>query len=45
MALKAFVPSICRILMTLTDNDDILKEENLGNELLFNLLLLSEVRF
>lgn len=42
-ALKVFVPGVCRLLIALTDNEEIQNEENLDDELLFNLLLLSEV--
>lgn len=42
-ALKVFVPGVCRLLMALTDNDEIQNEEHLDDELLFNLLLLSEL--
>ncbi|XP_047484565.1 proteasome activator complex subunit 4-like isoform X1 [Penaeus chinensis] len=42
-ALKVFVPSVCRLLITLTSNEEVQKEENLDDELLFNLLLLSEL--
>lgn len=38
-----FVPGVCRLLLTLTDNDEVQNEEHLDDELLFNLLLLSEV--
>lgn len=42
-ALKVFVPGVCRLLLTLTDNEEVQNEEHLDDELLFNLLLLSEV--
>lgn len=42
-ALKVFVPGVCRLLIALTDNEEIQNEEHLDDELLFNLLLLSEV--
>ncbi|KAK8724601.1 hypothetical protein OTU49_011168 [Cherax quadricarinatus] len=42
-ALKAFVPGVCRLLLALTDNDEVQNEEHLDDELLFNLLLLSEL--
>ncbi|XP_045600493.2 proteasome activator complex subunit 4 isoform X1 [Procambarus clarkii] len=42
-ALKAFVPGVCRLLLALTDNEEVQKEEHLDDELLFNLLLLSEL--
>ncbi|XP_042231597.1 proteasome activator complex subunit 4-like isoform X2 [Homarus americanus] len=42
-ALKAFVPGVCRLLLALTENEEIQNEEHLDDELLFNLLLLSEL--
>ncbi|KAK4321981.1 hypothetical protein Pmani_007247 [Petrolisthes manimaculis] len=42
-ALKVFVPGVCRLLIALTDNEEIQNEEHLDDELLFNLLLLSEL--
>ncbi|XP_050688195.1 proteasome activator complex subunit 4-like isoform X2 [Eriocheir sinensis] len=42
-ALKVFVPGVCRLLLTLTDNEEVQNEEHLDDELLFNLLLLSEL--
>ncbi|KAK7086905.1 Proteasome activator complex subunit 4 [Halocaridina rubra] len=42
-ALKVFVPGVCSLLLTLTDKEEIQKEENLDDEILFNLLLLSEL--
>lgn len=37
------VPHLCNTVLALVDSDDILEEEILDNELLYNLLLLSEV--
>jgi hypothetical protein len=37
------VPHLCDAVLTLVDSDDILGEEILDNELLYKLLLLSEV--
>ncbi|XP_068219564.1 proteasome activator complex subunit 4-like isoform X1 [Palaemon carinicauda] len=42
-ALKIFVPGVCRLLLALTDNEEVQNEENLDDEILFNLLLLSEL--
>jgi hypothetical protein len=42
--LRVLVPHLCDTVLTLVDSDDILGEEILDNELLYNLLLLSEVR-
>ncbi|XP_076047764.1 proteasome activator complex subunit 4-like isoform X2 [Oratosquilla oratoria] len=42
-ALKALVPGVCRLILTLTESDDVLEEEHLDEELIFNLLLLSEI--
>ncbi|XP_023231412.1 proteasome activator complex subunit 4-like [Centruroides sculpturatus] len=42
-ALKAFVPHFSKLIMALTATEDVTKEETLDNELLFSLLLLSEV--
>lgn len=42
-ALNAFLPSICRLIMALTENPEVAEDENIDNELLFNMLLLSEV--
>ncbi|KAF5308174.1 hypothetical protein FQR65_LT06354 [Abscondita terminalis] len=42
--LKMFLPDLCgTIERLLGDNDDIIKEEQLNDELLYNLLLLSEI--
>jgi len=41
--LKLLLPHFCQIILSFSDHDDIKQEENLDNELLFNLLLLSEV--
>jgi proteasome activator subunit 4 len=41
--LRVLVPHLCNTVLTLVDSDDILEEEILDNELLYNLLLLSEV--
>jgi proteasome activator subunit 4 len=40
--LRVLVPHLCDTVLTLVDSDDILGEEILDNELLYNLLLLSE---
>jgi len=37
------VPHLCDMVLSLVESDDVLKEEILDNELLYNLLLLSEV--
>ncbi|CAL4101951.1 unnamed protein product, partial [Meganyctiphanes norvegica] len=42
-ALKAFVPSVCRLLLTLMENKDLQDAQHLDDEVLFNLLLLSEL--
>ncbi|XP_012505294.1 PREDICTED: proteasome activator complex subunit 4 [Propithecus coquereli] len=42
-SLKLFVPHCCSIITQLTMNDDVLNEEELDKELLWNLQLLSEV--
>lgn len=42
-ALKVFVPGVCRLLLALTANEEVQNEEHLDDELLFNLLLLSEL--
>ncbi|KAF5303620.1 hypothetical protein FQA39_LY09867 [Lamprigera yunnana] len=42
--LKLFVPDLCSTIERLLgDNDDIVKEEQINDELLYNLLLLSEI--
>lgn len=38
-----FVPHLCHTIITLTEADDVLKEEIVDNELLYNMLLLTEV--
>lgn len=38
------LPHLCDAVLTVVDSDDILNEEILDNDLLYNLLLLSEVR-
>ncbi|KAG1668701.1 Proteasome activator complex subunit 4 [Nymphon striatum] len=43
IALKTFLPHICEMIMTLTSNEEVMKEEFLDDELMFNLLLFSEV--
>ncbi|XP_054706567.1 LOW QUALITY PROTEIN: proteasome activator complex subunit 4-like [Uloborus diversus] len=43
LCLKAFVPHFTKLILTLTENDDVLNEEVLDDELLFSLLVLSEV--
>lgn len=43
LALQTFIPHFCRLAMALTSSDDVIKEEKLDAELLFCLLLLSEV--
>ncbi|XP_006004010.1 proteasome activator complex subunit 4 isoform X2 [Latimeria chalumnae] len=42
-SLKLFVPHCCKVITQLTVNDDILHEEELDKELLWNLQLLSEI--
>uniref|UniRef100_A0A4W3GX57 Proteasome activator subunit 4b n=1 Tax=Callorhinchus milii TaxID=7868 RepID=A0A4W3GX57_CALMI len=42
-ALKRFVPHCCSVITQLTINDDVLHEEELDKELLWNLQLLSEI--
>ncbi|XP_062911944.1 proteasome activator complex subunit 4-like isoform X1 [Mobula hypostoma] len=42
-ALKRFVPHCCNVIAQLTINDDVLQEQELDKELLWNLQLLSEV--
>lgn len=42
LACAKFLPHFCRLAMTLTESEDIIKEETLDDELLFCLLLLSE---
>jgi len=41
--LKLLVPHVCNIILTYTEHEDIRQEETLDNELLYNLLLLSEL--
>ncbi|GLH02190.1 Proteasome activator complex subunit 4 [Gryllus bimaculatus] len=41
--LRMFVPCLSDNILTLTDSEDILKEETLDNELLYNLVVLSEI--
>ncbi|XP_054263116.1 proteasome activator complex subunit 4-like [Macrosteles quadrilineatus] len=41
--LKLLLPHFCQIILAYGDHEDIKQEENLDNELLYNLLLLSEV--
>ncbi|XP_046402715.1 proteasome activator complex subunit 4A-like [Ischnura elegans] len=41
--LKVLLPYLCRTIMSLTESDDVYREEILDNELLFNMLLLTEV--
>lgn len=41
--LKMFVPHLCHTIITLIESDDVLKEEIVDNELLYNMLLLAEV--
>ncbi|KAJ9582853.1 hypothetical protein L9F63_022812, partial [Diploptera punctata] len=41
--LRMFLPHLCEEILSLVENDDVLKEEILDNELLYNLLLLSEL--
>lgn len=41
--LKVLVPHLCSTILTLTESEDVQKEEILGDELLYNLLILSEV--
>lgn len=41
--LAKFVPHFTRLILTLTDNDEVFKESTLDDELLFSLLLLSEI--
>ncbi|XP_071454240.1 proteasome activator complex subunit 4-like [Hetaerina americana] len=41
--LKVLLPYLCMRILSLTESDEIFKEEILDNELLFNMLLLSEV--
>uniref|UniRef100_A0A1B6EFE2 Proteasome activator complex subunit 4 C-terminal domain-containing protein n=1 Tax=Clastoptera arizonana TaxID=38151 RepID=A0A1B6EFE2_9HEMI len=41
--LKMFLPSLCQNILNLTDSCEVLKEENLSNELLYNMLLLSQI--
>ncbi|GCB62155.1 hypothetical protein scyTo_0011429, partial [Scyliorhinus torazame] len=42
-ALKRFVPHCCNVIAQLTINDDVLQEQELDKELLWNLQLLSEI--
>eukprot|EP00069_Balaena_mysticetus_P019421 bmy_12136T0 len=42
-SLKLFVPHCCSVITQLTMNDDVLNEEELDKELLWNLQLLSEI--
>ncbi|XP_030051703.1 proteasome activator complex subunit 4 isoform X1 [Microcaecilia unicolor] len=42
-SLKLFLPHCCSVITQLTSNDDILHEEELDKELLWNLQLLSEI--
>uniref|UniRef100_A0A8C3ST02 Proteasome activator subunit 4 n=1 Tax=Chelydra serpentina TaxID=8475 RepID=A0A8C3ST02_CHESE len=42
-SLKLFVPHCCRVITHLTINDDVLHDEELDKELLWNLQLLSEI--
>lgn len=42
-ALKVFLPGVCRLLMTLLENKDLQEAQHLDDEVLFNLLLLSEL--
>ncbi|XP_022243744.1 proteasome activator complex subunit 4-like [Limulus polyphemus] len=41
--LRLFLPHFCKLVITLTESEDVAKEEILDEELLFSLLLLSEV--
>jgi proteasome activator subunit 4 len=41
--LRVLLPHLCDTVLALAESDDILEEEILDNELLYNLLLLSEV--
>ncbi|XP_049827617.1 proteasome activator complex subunit 4-like [Schistocerca gregaria] len=41
--LKSLVPQFCSRILILTENDEILKDETLDDELLYNLLILSEI--
>lgn len=41
--LKAFLPHVCRLILALTDCEEVVAEKHLGNEILFNLLLFSEL--
>ncbi|XP_075223188.1 proteasome activator complex subunit 4A-like isoform X2 [Lycorma delicatula] len=43
VTLKLFLPHMCENVFSLTDSIDILKEEILDNELLYNLLILTEL--
>lgn len=45
LALGTFVPHFSKLVLTLTESDDVATEELLDDELLFSLLLLSEVGF
>lgn len=41
--LKCLVPHLCNTVLSLTESEDIQKEEVLSDELLYNMLILSEV--
>ncbi|GFT37520.1 proteasome activator complex subunit 4 [Nephila pilipes] len=43
LGLPAFLPHFSKLVLALTENDEILKEERLDDELLFGLLILSEI--
>ncbi|XP_078505604.1 proteasome activator complex subunit 4 isoform X2 [Lissotriton helveticus] len=42
-SLKLFLPHCCAVIMSLTTNEDVLQEEELDKELLWNLQLVSEI--
>ncbi|GFW26343.1 proteasome activator complex subunit 4 [Trichonephila clavipes] len=43
LGLPAFLPHFSKLVLALTENDEILEEEKLDDELLFGLLILSEI--
>lgn len=43
--MKLLVPHICQTILSLAEHEDIKNEEKLDNEIMYNLLLLSEVVF
>lgn len=43
LALPKFVPHFCKLILALTESEDVLKEETLDDQLLFSMLVLSEI--